>query len=102
AGLVPVAGVVKQHQRLRQAFKERMSRIFLLGAEREMVAVKETVTADGALIHLANTQRQLVAQTRRIAQTFAPVAGSKSGSNLLCAFCSRLLNGIQAGIDASI
>src|SRR5690606_16534923 len=95
-------GVVKQHQRLRQTLEERMSRRFLLGAERKMVAVKEAVTANGAFIHLADTQRQLVAQPRRIAQTFSPVDGPKNDGYLIGAFRARLFNGIQEGIDASV
>ena len=79
-----------------------MSCRFLLGAEREMVAVKEAVTADGAFIHLANTQRQLVVQPRRIAQTFAPVDGPENSGHLIGAFRAWLLNGIQEGIDASV
>src|SRR5690554_303336 len=79
-----------------------MGRCFLLGTEREMVAVKEAVTADRALIHLTDTQRQLVAQPRRIAQAFAPVDGPKNGGYLIGALGSRLLNGIQKVVDASV
>src|SRR5690606_38322231 len=94
ADLVPVAGVVKQHQRLRQTLEEWMSRRFLLGTEREIVTVKEAVTADSAFIYLANTQRQLITQPRRIAQAFAPVNGPENGGNLIGAFRAWLLNGI--------
>ena len=66
-----------------------MGRRFLLGAERETVAVKEAVTADRTLIHLADTQRQLIAQPRRIAQAFTPIDGPENSSNLFGAFRSR-------------
>jgi len=79
-----------------------MNRCFLLGAEREMIAIEETVTADGAFIHLANTQRQLVVQPHRIAQAFAPVDGTENGGYLIGTFRARLLNCIQEGIDTSV
>ena len=101
-GLLAITRVIEEHQRLGQTFQKRMGRRFLLGAQCKVVTVEQPVAAEGAFIHLANTQRQLVAQTRRIAQTFAPVDGSKNGGNLICVFRSRLLSfNIHASFPAS-
>ncbi len=68
-----------------------------------MVAVKEAVTADGAFIHLADTQRQLVAQRRAGSLKPSPrFYGTENGGHLIGAFRARLLNGIQEGTDASV
>ena len=67
-----------------------------------MVAVKEAVTADGAFIHLADTQRQLVAQSRRIAQAFAPVDGPENDGYLFLALRSRFLDSVQERINMPV